>query len=68
MDYKENGKVVKVNKKFSDLFMGLKDPKSIFGDSKNKHFRNMHGKLVVDTFKNLDDYRAFIDDWRRFFV
>lgn len=48
--------------------MGLKDPKAIFGDHKNKHFRNMHGKLVIDTFKGVEDYRAFVDDWRRFFI
>jgi len=66
-DYKENGEV-KINEKFNEFFGNVKNFKGLAQKNSNKDFRNMHGRLVVEKFKSIEEIKAFIDEWRAYFI
>ena len=66
-DYKENGQV-KINEKFFKFFSNVTNFRGLAQKNSNKDFKNMHGRLVVEKFNTIEEIKAFIDEWRAYFI
>ncbi len=68
LERKPDGKV-KFTAEFFELFHSLKNPKSVVVKQvSNKEFRNMHGKIILEKFTTTEELKAFIEEWRMYFI